>query len=362
MEALIYKTRKRVVCVLTLSLLFWGMAISGFSQTVTLHTPMGNAVSAMQRTEIFSDAEKAQYRQQVLQEYNNVEVIGDATTTYNCHSYAWNMSEGGPVCWLNSVPDLHYYWDDGSYVETIESQAEKVRYYAGNHSAIKDPQNNNMYISKWGALPLVRHPLNVGPPEYSMNHRKFYKHKELEVSGSVMIGKNEQKTFSINYIPYGTTLTWDYSTSLFTKVSASGKNIVLKLKSPTIIGDGSLTAIIKDSQGNVKHTITHYIGANGPHYSYVHVRIIRSSDGVQVYPNGPGLCRNRYYYAYLTVPVNLSVTWSPSHVQILSSSDSMMYFKVDDAGYSVLHIYGVVAEYGVSKQIFGVTIPGGGCQ
>ena len=358
-----YEIKKRLVYdISTLSLFLWGMVIPGFSQIVTLHTPMGTPVSAFKRAERVTAVENTWMKQQVLHDYDNVEIIGAATVTYNCHSYAWNMSEDGPVCWLNWDPDLHWYWDDGSYVETIESQAEKVYYYAGDHSAIKDPQNNNMYISKWGEGPLVRHPLNVGPPAYSMNHRKFYKHKELEISGSVMIGKNEQKTFSINYIPYGTTLTWDYSTSLFTKVSASGKNIVLKLKSPTITGDGSLTAIIKDSQGNVKHTITHYIGANGPHYSYVHVRIIRSSDGVEVYPNGPGLCRNRFYYAYLTVPVNLSVTWSPSHVQILSSSDSMMYFKVDDAGYSVLHIYGVVAEYGISKQIFGVTIPGGGCQ
>lgn len=35
MEALIYKTKKRYMCVLTLSLFLWGMVISGFSQTVT---------------------------------------------------------------------------------------------------------------------------------------------------------------------------------------------------------------------------------------------------------------------------------------------------------------------------------------
>jgi hypothetical protein len=64
-------------------------------------------------------------------------VLANASITYNCHSFAWNLMEGGSLCWLDQLPDLHKYWDDGSYIETTESSAKKIFYYNGDHSAVK---------------------------------------------------------------------------------------------------------------------------------------------------------------------------------------------------------------------------------
>ncbi len=105
------------------------------AQTVTLYTPNGSTVSAFMRTEM-SNSEITYYTNLYRTSYPQAEVLANASDTYNCHSYAWNLSEGGAiVCWLNQSPDLHKYWDDQSYLETNENNMEKIFYYNGDHSA-----------------------------------------------------------------------------------------------------------------------------------------------------------------------------------------------------------------------------------
>lgn len=55
----------------------------------------------------------------------------------------------------NSNP-THVYWDDGSYIRTTVSQGTKVSYTNDNHSAVTT-ETANVFISKWGDGPLVRH-------------------------------------------------------------------------------------------------------------------------------------------------------------------------------------------------------------
>ena len=63
------------------------------------------------------------------------------------------MVEGGSAIWMY---DPDYYTMDGSYINTTKSEAKKVRYIDGDHSAITTNQTD-ILISKWGALPLVKH-------------------------------------------------------------------------------------------------------------------------------------------------------------------------------------------------------------
>jgi hypothetical protein len=80
-----------------------------------------------------------------------------------------------PTCWLNQTPDLHLYWDDGSYELTTEGYAEKIFYYSGDHSAVKSLTHSGKYESKWGSWPLVRHDPEYGPASYNMQYRRYYR-------------------------------------------------------------------------------------------------------------------------------------------------------------------------------------------
>jgi hypothetical protein len=157
---------------ITISLLFF--TVTAIAQNVYLYTPNGSAVYAFQRSE-FSPAEIAYYTAECAANYPEAEILANASQTYNCHSYAWNRVEGGPICWLNQDPDLHLYWDDGSYEQTTEGYAEKIFYYNGNHSAVKSLTHSGKYESKWGSYPLVRHDPGYGPDDYNMQYRRYYR-------------------------------------------------------------------------------------------------------------------------------------------------------------------------------------------
>jgi hypothetical protein len=141
-----------------------------------IYTPSG--------TSIFSgpgDCIISSYYDSVLRINYPDAVIIDTTyrIDYNCHSYAWNVSEGGANLWIsqmlndNTTSNLAYYWTDGSYIETDTLQAEKIFYDQSDHSAIKDPNNPGKYISKWGNYYLMRHTPTDLP--YNATVRHYYK-------------------------------------------------------------------------------------------------------------------------------------------------------------------------------------------
>ena len=138
-----------------------------------VYTPNGSQVYAYYRPEM-SAYDIAYYTAECISLYPNADILTDASTTYNCHSYAWNIIEGGPICWLNQSPHLYLYWDDGSYEQTTEVNAVKIFYYNGDHSAVKSTTHAGKYESKWGRYPLVRHSPDYGPYFYSMQYRRYY--------------------------------------------------------------------------------------------------------------------------------------------------------------------------------------------
>ena len=140
------------------------------SQTITLYTPNGSVVYASIKAEM-SPEDIILYTKMYRAMYPEAEVLDSVSYTYNCHSYAWNMVEGGPVCWIN-YPQA--YWTDGSYGLTIESNAEKIFYYDDDHSAIQSTTHPDKYISKWGQLPLMRHSPEYGPYAH-MENRRYYR-------------------------------------------------------------------------------------------------------------------------------------------------------------------------------------------
>jgi hypothetical protein len=94
-------------------------------------------------------------------------VIGNYSRQYNCHGYAWHVSTGGnQIVILSATGGVTPYVSGAnpSYVQTNYNNTKgKVRVrYSGDHSAVTT--YDGMFISKWGAGPLVKHnALDVAP-------------------------------------------------------------------------------------------------------------------------------------------------------------------------------------------------------
>ena len=143
---------------------------------------------------------------------NLVTKTAPATNEYNCHSFTWNMSEGGITCWINEFTEAVYgsffdnpgatlplfpdnikkYWDDGSYISVPENQATKIWYGMNwiwgdpflhqwnnvcDHSAIRITSGTHAgkYESKWGSWPRYIHPADKTPYVFSYSYAHFFK-------------------------------------------------------------------------------------------------------------------------------------------------------------------------------------------
>jgi len=167
--------------------------------------------------------------------YNNrIGYLDEATYKYNCHAYAWHISEGGSKVWINTPNDDNY-WEDCSYVEvTNQADANKVSFggpcyqtwttclgdsYTNpcDHSAITT-SSLDYFISKWGSSPLFRHHKNDCP--YSTEDLHYY--APLFISGSSTVCSSGT-SFSIDNFPSNASITWNQSSNL-SRVSSQGSN------------------------------------------------------------------------------------------------------------------------------------------
>lgn len=112
-----------------------------------------------------------------ISQHPNATFLSEATTTYNCHAYAWYMTEGGSPIWINNINgSLHVYWLDGSYISTNSTEGTKLYYSNGDHSAVNTSEYNKV-ISKWGQGPLMKHTPNDCP--YDATYKIYYKINDM---------------------------------------------------------------------------------------------------------------------------------------------------------------------------------------
>jgi len=105
-------------------------------------------------------------------------IIGGYTAYYNCHAYAWHITEGNTNnVWINAglnASNISTYWS-GSYscfAACPQVTATKIHYYSGDHSAVKSTVAGK-YESKFGAWYLMRHhPDSV--PYSNPGNRNYY--------------------------------------------------------------------------------------------------------------------------------------------------------------------------------------------
>lgn len=192
--------------------------------------------------------------------YPNAVIIDNPTTTYNCHAYAWHMSEGGtPPVWMGlTINPTPIYWNDGSYFETTErGNGLKVSYdnppYNGsgldNHSAITTSEEG-VFISKWGAYPLVKHAKDYTPYTYSSLH--YFKKNTATISGPSLIC--DQGTYIINNLPSGATVNWVTNRN-FNIVSGQGTSaVVVSKRSSGLYGSVSAEITINGNTFTISKT------------------------------------------------------------------------------------------------------------
>ncbi len=164
------KIRSRYALLLFCLLMLCANSLLTADSSTTIQTPKGTSVAALLLDEL-SAGELASMNNQATTLYPNAILLASSSRTYNCHAYAWHVSEGGGHVWLNA-PNQYSYWNDGSYGEVAaEAQATKVSYASDDHSAVTTTQAG-WFNSKWGKWPLMRHAWNDCP--YDSTQLKYY--------------------------------------------------------------------------------------------------------------------------------------------------------------------------------------------
>ncbi|MCF0255443.1 MAG: hypothetical protein HUK10_04020 [Bacteroides heparinolyticus] len=207
------------------------VSINIYADTVALYTKCGKSVTGIILSEM-STAEISQIDAYSISTYPNAVYLGSSTRTYNCHSYAWNMTQGGQTCWVDATistsnDNLSKYWTADYYGETTEQNAQKIFYYESDHSAVTSLVSG-MYESKWGKGPLMRHAPGYGPYP-SMNIRKYYRHSKINgvLSCSSGVGATHVGISSF-YTPVGADAVFegDYVREAWTIEDAKGDDAI----------------------------------------------------------------------------------------------------------------------------------------
>lgn len=201
------------------------------------------------RSEELSSSQKIALKDHYEQHYPRAIYFDEATTTYNCHAYAWHTTEGGHKVWINSdasgCPST--YWTDGSYILTTKDDplAKKVSYPNGDHSAITSNPTHYV-ISKWGSGCLMKHTYNDCP--YNSTNLRYYK-SSMVISGekTIMIPNSSTSIiaeYSLSNTPAGASVEWDITPSS-TSFTGQGTNRI----QVTLTNNIFISAVVKNIQG-----------------------------------------------------------------------------------------------------------------
>lgn len=138
------------------------------SKGIYVYTPTGVMVSVISYGELLSYDDKKDYKDDVEIRFPNASFLSEATTKYNCHSYAWYLQSTSNTLWMPN-PYLYMNGNDPSYDQVSSPMfGSRVFYSIGGHSAlITSAQSNSLSNtdtkSKWGQGPLMAHKGNYCP-------------------------------------------------------------------------------------------------------------------------------------------------------------------------------------------------------
>ena len=235
-----------------------------------IQTPNGTSVEAKIFTSSdMTNSQKEDAKNFWLSCYNNrITYIAEATYKYNCHAFAWHVSEGGNQVWINT-PNDDKYWEDYSYVEVSNtSEATKISFGGPcyqvwttcNGTEYQNPCDHSAtttnvtdyFISKWGASPRFKHHKNDCP--YSTEDLHYY--IRLTISGPSTL--YSQATYTIDNLPPGAAVQWSVTPSYIAPtIAVQDSGSVILTNHYGIDGEsthGTLQAVV--TIGNQQITLT----------------------------------------------------------------------------------------------------------
>lgn len=155
--------------------------------SATVSTPKGTKVSVLILGEELTPAQKTAIANDVKKSYPRAVFLSEATSNYNCHSYAWySQSTSTNKYWMN---DPSAYWTDGSYKKSTSGAKGYRIYYStsGNeHTGIittmysgppapgKEWSSLTEVTSKWGKAGLYKHMANDCPYYVNESALRYY--------------------------------------------------------------------------------------------------------------------------------------------------------------------------------------------
>ena len=183
-----------------LSVFVKGTKSGEFVRYTTVYTPLGKEIEGIISND-YTEAESTYITAQFSTQYPEATILGSASASYNCHSYAWHDNSTNNSVWINRCSQnnefqLDKYWTLDAFVPVSEGAANRVYYANDDHSAIR--LTNGKYVSKWGSGPLMEHDKNYSPYEYS--NLQFFNVRSdivytLTITGDTPVGLNETNHF-----------------------------------------------------------------------------------------------------------------------------------------------------------------------
>ncbi len=214
---------------LIITLVFIVIATSANGQG-TIKTPMGqtvNVISNWDTTPLIALWE-SQAAQWIINNSSDAQKKGPATSHYNCHAYAWHISEGGSSInrWINQTndddsPNLSKYWTNDAYVPTsTPDNHQKLFYASDDHSAITT-DTLGWVKSKWGWWGLYEHSIAKCPFDSGDLHYYKLVNPSVYVPSSTLCNSSQQTVSESSFTDITLNYDWNVSGPL-TEVSGDG--------------------------------------------------------------------------------------------------------------------------------------------
>lgn len=160
-----------------------------------IYTPLCTKVKSVFYYTELSESELAALDLLYQTAYPNAIMIDHSSGLYDCHAYAWIMSEGGETVWLNLLGVYDYIFDNSYIIDDAQNEGDKVFYSTNNHSAVAT-NTPEWVIAKWGPGPLMFHqildcpywPAPYGDSTYPVYYTSIRKMEGTINSGTYKIG------------------------------------------------------------------------------------------------------------------------------------------------------------------------------
>lgn len=177
------------------------------------------------------------------------------------------------------------------------------------------------------------------------------------IFGPTIICDTSEKLYSVTPPSNCIYAIWSCNTNVFNIVDDSHKEYLrISLLNVNSIANETITATFYDAFNNVISVSRIYVGMNGPHPFNCSLRVLRSSDGIEVYPSSVYMEPYTYYYAFFDGVSNITLDWQFTYTNYVSTSGSTAYFQTGDSDFVLLNLYGKMSGSTIWKQIFGLTI------